>query len=602
MKELIKFELFYKLLMYVVALPVLSALAGLFIKYVISDSVIYNFDMVLRLLNIPGIVFIILYCIVILLLIYFEYVVVYKLIYLSTHHKSVHWTNLCLASLKDLKAFKLPSSIAAFLYFVLLNPLWHLGFVSSFLPSVSIPAFITNEVLKMEFGSVLCIALYLILFVLYGSFIFTPFYMIYKQESFPEACKSSMKKMIHSRRIWLFLIAIFLVYYYFRTYLFRNFLLSPSDFNFYFIRYFVYYGSFRIRTLVFAGFSIVWTIVETLFIREQIKSEKDLEPVCSFEAEPFWHKINLKEVLRRHKIAYAIVFFVSGALFIIFYFRYTPLLHLPYSIGHRGDISQPENSLEGILAADSNHADFAEIDLQLTKDNVLVVCHDTNLKRLTGNDVNIKDLTLAEIEKLETHNKAGNTAHIPTLEEAIRTAKNAPNEIGLLIEFKPLEGDEEETVNQTIELVEKYDFTDRAMFMSMDQYSMEMLAKKRPDWWIGYCAFGNLGRINIRLNDPFIPDFIAIEESSINTQLLEDARNYLLPVYVWTVDDTEKVIEYLKMGVSGIIGDATDQVVYGVEQFESTAPKDAFHYITTCPGFPQLTEDEYGYIQCERPE
>ena len=342
--------------------------------------------------------------------------------------------------------------------------------------------------------------------------------------------------------------------------------------------------------------------METLFIRKQIKSENDLVPVCSFEADPFWHTIHLKEIIRSHKIANSSVFLVSFAIFIIFYFSYTPLLHLPYSIGHRGDISEPENSLEGILAADRNHADFAEIDLQLTKDNVLVVCHDTNLKRLTGIDVNIKDLTLEEIQKLETRNKAGKTAHIPTLEEAIQTAKNSTNQIGLLIEFKPLEGNEEETVNQTIELVEKYDFAERAMFMSMDQYSMEMLAKKRPDWWIGYCAFGNLGRINIRLDDPFIPDFIAIEESSINTQLLEDARNNILPVYVWTVDDTEKVIEYLKMGVSGIIGDATDQVVYGVEKFESTTPKDDYHYITTCPGFPQLTEDEYGYIQCERYE
>ena len=89
----------------------------------------------------------------------------------------------------------------------------------------------------------------------------------------------------------------------------------------------------------------------------------------------------------------------------------------------------------------------------------------------------------------------------------------------------------------------------------MDQYSMEMLAKKRPDWWIGYCAFGNLGRINIRLDDPFIPDFIAIEESSINTQLLEDARNNILPVYVWTVDDLNKMNKYLEMGINGIISD-----------------------------------------------
>ena len=82
--------------------------------------------------------------------------------------------------------------------------------------------------------------------------------------------------------------------------------------------------------------------------------------------------------------------------------------------------------------------------------------------------------------------------------------------------------------------------------------------------------------------------------------MLEDARNNILPVYVWTVDDTEKVTDYLNMGVSGIIGDASDQVAYSVGKYETSAPKDDFHYVTTCPGFPQLTEDEYGYIQCPR--
>ena len=74
-----------------------------------------------------------------------------------------------------------------------------------------------------------------------------------------------------------------------------------------------------------------------------------------------------------------------------------------------------------------------------------------------------------EIQQLKTTNQEGKTAKIPTLEEAIQTAKNAPNQIGLLIEFKPLEGDQEKTVSQTIELIEKYEFSDRAMFMSMDQ-------------------------------------------------------------------------------------------------------------------------------------
>lgn len=344
----------------------------------------------------------------------------------------------------------------------------------------------------------------------------------------------------------------------------------------------------------------MWTIIEVFFIKQVLKTKSNIDPVCSFEPIKLKKTVSMKSVIVRHKIIYSILFSLSCLIFVIYYFNQQPILHLPYSIGHRGDISQPENSLEGILAADTNYADFAEIDIQLTKDNVLILCHDTNLKRLTGQDVDISELTLDEIQQLKTTNQEGKTAKIPTLEEAIQTAKNAPNQIGLLIEFKPLEGDQEKTVDQTIELIEKYEFSDRAMFMSMDQKSMQMMAKKRPDWWIGYCAFGNLGRINIRLDDPFIPDFIAIEESAINTQLLEDARKNILPVYVWTVDDTEKVTDYLNMGVSGIIGDASDQVAYSVDKYETSIPKDDFHYVTTCPGFPQLTEDEYGYIQCPR--
>ena len=600
MKEVFKFELFYKLLIYVIVLPVLSLLTGWFMKYIISESVIYNFDIIIKLLNIPGILGALFYALIILFFIYIEYVIVYKMLYLQHTHQSFHWIDICLSGIKDLKVLKHPSAILAFIYFVFLCPLWHLGFVSTVFPSLSIPNFITNELLKMQYGSYLTILLYVVLFVLYGLLILVPYYMIYKQENFLLAAKHSTQKMIHQPKLWMILIGIFLLYYVLQTYIFKEMLLTASDFNFYFLRYFLFSSYFRVRTFGFIAFSILWTIIEVFFIKQALKTKSNIDPVCSFEPVKLKKTVSMKSVIVRHKIIYSILFSLSCLIFVIYYFNQQPILHLPYSIGHRGDISQPENSLEGILAADTNHADFAEIDIQLTKDNVLVLCHDTNLKRLTGKDVDISELTLDEIQQLKTTNQEGKTAKIPTLEEAIQTAKNAPNQIGLLIEFKPLEGDQEKTVSQTIELIEKYEFSDRSMFMSMDQKSMQMMAKKRPDWWIGYCAFGNLGRINIRLDDPFIPDFIAIEESAINTQLLEDARNNILPVYVWTVDDTEKVTDYLNMGVSGIIGDASDQVAYSVDKYETSAPKDDFHYVTTCPGFPQLTEDEYGYIQCPR--
>ena len=49
-----------------------------------------------------------------------------------------------------------------------------------------------------------------------------------------------------------------------------------------------------------------------------------------------------------------------------------------------------------------------ELDVHLTKDNIVVVFHDNNLKRLTGINKNIKDLTYDEIK---------NIIDVPTLNE-----------------------------------------------------------------------------------------------------------------------------------------------------------------------------------------
>lgn len=596
MKEILKFEIFYKLLMNSIVLPCLSILTGWFLRYVIGDTILYNFDMVYALFSIPGILFVIAYIIVIMICIFFEYIVIYKLVYCFKHKQHIDWKNLSLSSIQDLKLLRSKAFPFLCIYFILLNPLWHLSFVSSFLPRISIPSFIINEALKMQFGSYLVLIGYVLLFILYALLSYVPFYMIYQKDSFFKACKKSIHKMLHTPKLWILLFGIFIVYYVLETYMFPELLLTSSDFNFYFLRYFIFSSYFRFRTLLFIAYSIIWTLVEVFFISNQLQQEA-IHPICLFEVSENKYKISIQKKLFRHKMLYSALFLCGILVFIIMYFHQWPLVHPPYSIGHRGDISQVENSLEGILAADENHADFAEIDIQMTKDNILVVCHDTNLKRLTGKDLEIKDCTLHQLQELTLCDRYGHKAKIPTLEQAIQTAKNSKNQIGLLIEFKPLEGDQEETVEQTIQLIEKYDFYDKAMFMSMDKESVQLLASKRPDWWIGYCAFGNLGHINIRLNDSFIPDFIAVEESMINTQLLEDARNNDLPVYVWTVDDIETINDYLNMGISGIIGDASDQVSYAVNQFkENHVTKN--EYLTTCPGFPALTEDESEYVQC----
>jgi hypothetical protein len=51
---------------------------------------------------------------------------------------------------------------------------------------------------------------------------------------------------------------------------------------------------------------------------------------------------------------------------------------------HRGDVQNyPENSIPGILSAIMMGADVIEIDIRLTKDNIMVLMHDASLKRTT---------------------------------------------------------------------------------------------------------------------------------------------------------------------------------------------------------------------------
>ena len=57
----------------------------------------------------------------------------------------------------------------------------------------------------------------------------------------------------------------------------------------------------------------------------------------------------------------------------------------PMSMAHRGDtVTYPELSVEGFLSAAMLGADVIEMDMLMTKDNVLVLCHDLNLNRSTN--------------------------------------------------------------------------------------------------------------------------------------------------------------------------------------------------------------------------
>ena len=71
-------------------------------------------------------------------------------------------------------------------------------------------------------------------------------------------------------------------------------------------------------------------------------------------------------------------------------------------IAHLGgvvDENIAENSIEGLEEAIARGYTHLEVDARISKDGHVICFHDASLKRETGVDKNISDLTLAEIKK-----------------------------------------------------------------------------------------------------------------------------------------------------------------------------------------------------------
>ena len=97
-----------------------------------------------------------------------------------------------------------------------------------------------------------------------------------------------------------------------------------------------------------------------------------------------------------------------------------------FVVAHRGDWRYaPENSIAAIEHSIAVGVDVVELDLQLTRDSVLIVMHDAMLNRTTTGKGRIADWTLDSIRTLKLKNGCGiRTKHtVPTLEEALLAAK-----------------------------------------------------------------------------------------------------------------------------------------------------------------------------------
>ena len=221
----------------------------------------------------------------------------------------------------------------------------------------------------------------------------------------------------------------------------------------------------------------------------------------------------------------------------------------PEVTSHRGySAVAPENTLPAFQAAIDSGSQYAELDVQQTSDGVVVLTHDTNLKRCTGEDINIYDITWDELQKLDagsffSEEFAG--TRIPSLEEVIQMCKG---KIKLNIEIKN-SGHNPTLEADTARVILDNDFADECVITSLSYESLEKVKEVAPEIKTGYILAVGVGDYY----DLPASDFFSVETTFITPGIVTAIHNRGKEVHAWTVDTEEDATRMIDAGVDNII-------------------------------------------------
>ncbi len=233
---------------------------------------------------------------------------------------------------------------------------------------------------------------------------------------------------------------------------------------------------------------------------------------------------------------------------------------------HRGASGYlPENTLPAFAKAIELKADGIELDVQMTKDGEVVVCHDEKIDRVANGHGFIKDYTLAMLKTYDfsKSKKKAESCEIPTLREVLELMK--PSTLTVNIELKTGVFFYEGIEAKTVALVHEMGMEDRVIYSSFNHSSILKVQQLDPeaktaflyaDGTLDMPAYAEKHHVN------------ALHPAIYNLQypdFMKQCREKGLAVNVWTVDTEEHVKACLNAGVDAIITDYPDLVRFAAE-------------------------------------
>lgn len=218
---------------------------------------------------------------------------------------------------------------------------------------------------------------------------------------------------------------------------------------------------------------------------------------------------------------------------------------------HRGySAVYPENTIPAFKGAIQVGADWAELDVQQTADGEVIVMHDSNLKRTTGLDKEVWQVTWDEIKDLDNgswFDKKYQTVRIPTLEEVLKVCRG---KIHLNIEIKP-SGHDKDLEEQVAKLLKKYHMRDTCVVSSLKYDSLRKIKQADDSIETAYITSVSYGNFT----DLEYADGYSVESTLLSKSFVNKAQKAGKQIYVWTVNSEERLEKVVGMGIDNVITD-----------------------------------------------
>lgn len=461
-------------------------------------------------------------------------------------------------------------NIVMILYLLIIIPMTHALVISGYITKFTVPQFIVDYIMSHTWLAILYIGFWIYIGLRSFHWIYSLHYFCLENCNFKQARKRSWK--LQKNHYWTDLIIVLgwsaaCIGIYYGVILFGSWLVSrvnqalPTQDLF--------------SSLTLSGISLLMDVCGALFFcfdlplfficisllfyyRKAAAGERiprvfrDLDNAYRITNTRWVKKI----YMYRKRIIVLSIVVVIGVNFAYNFADRCGVLHMglgnPVEVtAHRGySAVYPENTIPAFKGAIQVGADWAELDVQQTADGEVIVMHDSNLKRTTGLDKEVWQVTWDEIKDLDNgswFDKKYQTVRIPTLEEVLKVCRG---KIHLNIEIKP-SGHDKDLEEQVAKLLKKYHMRDTCVVSSLKYDSLRKIKQADDSIETAYITSVSYGNFT----DLEYADGYSVESTLLSKSFVNKAQKAGKQIYVWTVNSEERLEKVVGMGIDNVITD-----------------------------------------------